>query len=234
MPFMRPFSLRRPSQFRPGGPPQLSSKRWARDYNEVKELGSRTSASRTAEQTLAARFWGEAPIQQIHGAFRKFITDHGLEVAEASRFMAMTTVVAADAGIACFDAKYRYAFWRPITAIRAGDTDGNRNTVADPDWLHLLPARPNHPEYPSFHSCVTPATGRVIANFLGTQRIDFTIPSLTGLGDRHYERVSDLQHEVTNARIWAGIHYRTSVEVGAELGTDVMHQVPAHHFHATE
>jgi hypothetical protein len=183
---------------------------------------------------LAARFWGEPPIQQIHGAFRKFIADRGLDVAEASRFMAMATVVAADASIACFDAKYHYTFWRPITAIRAGDTDGNRNTVADPNWLHLLPATPNHPEYPSFHSCVTPATGRVIANFLGTQRIDFTIPSLTGLGDRHYERVSDLQYEVTNARIWAGIHYRTSVEVGAELGTDVMHQVLAHHFHATE
>jgi VCPO second helical-bundle domain len=231
MPNMTPFSLRRPSQFRPGGPPRLSSGRWARDYNEVKEIGSRTSTTRTPEQTVAARFWGEPPIQQAHGSYRKFITDHGLDIVDASRFMAMTTVVAADALIACFDAKYHYAFWRPITAIRAGDTDGNPDTVADPSWLQLLPATPNHPEYPSAHSCLTPATGLVIARFLGTREIDFTIPSLTGLGDRHYDRVSDLEYEVTNARIWGGIHYRTSVEVGTELGKKVERQVLAHHFH---
>jgi hypothetical protein len=231
MPNMTPFSLRRPSQFRPGGPPRLSSRRWAREYNEVKEIGSRTSTTRTAEQTLAARFWGEPPIQQAHGSYRRFITDHGLDVGDASRFMAMTTVVGADALIACFDAKYHYAFWRPITAIRAGDTDGNPDTVGDPTWLHLLPATPNHPEYPSAHSCLTPATGRVIARFLGTQDIDLTIPSLTGLGDRHFDRVSDLEYEVTNARIWGGIHYRTSVEVGTEIGKKVEHQVLAHHFH---
>jgi hypothetical protein len=231
MPDMAPFSLRRPSQFRPGGPPRLSSRRWASDYNEVKEIGSRTSTTRTPEQTLAARFWGEPPIQQAHGSYRKFITDHRLDIADASRFMGMTTVVAADALIACFDAKYHYAFWRPITAIHAGDTDGNPDTVADPNWLHLLPATPNHPEYPSAHSCLTPATGRVIARFLGTQEIDFTIPSLTGLGDRHFDSVSDLDYEVTNARIWGGIHYRTSVEVGTEIGKKVVHQVLAHHFH---
>jgi hypothetical protein len=231
MPNMTPFSLRGPSQFRPPGPPRLSSRKWARDYNEVKEVGSRTSTTRTAEQTLAARFWGEPPIQQAHGSYRRFIADHGLDVVNASRFMAMTTVVAADALIACFDAKYHYAFWRPITAIRAGDTDGNPDTVADPTWLHLLPATPNHPEYPSAHSCLTPATGRVIARFLGTRDIDLTIPSLTGLGDRHFDRVSDLEYEVTNARIWGGIHYRTSVEVGTQIGNKVEHQVLAHHFH---
>jgi hypothetical protein len=231
MPNMTPFSLRRPSQFRPGGPPRLSSRRWARDYNEVKEIGSRTSTTRTPEQTLAARFWGEPPIQQVHGAFRKLIVDRGLDVVDASRFMAMTTVVEADALIACFDAKYHYAFWRPITAIRAGDTDGNPDTIADPNWLQLLPGTPNHPEYPSAHSCGTPSIGLVIAKFLGTRDIDFTIPSVTGLGDRHFDRVSDLEYEVTNARIWGGIHYRTSVEVGTEIGKKVEHQVLAHHFH---
>src|SRR5262245_43270673 len=208
MPNMTPLSLRRPSQFRPGGPPLLASRRWARDYNEVKEIGSQTSTTRTPEQTLAARFWGEPPIQQAHGSYRRFITDHGLDIVDASRFMGEITVVAADALIACFDAKYRYAFWRPITAIRAGDTDGNPDTVADPNWVQLLPGVPNHPEYPSAHSCLTPATGRVIAKFLGRRNIDFTIPSLTGLGDRHFDRVSDLDYEVTNARIWGGIHYR--------------------------
>ena len=231
LPAMRPFSLRTPSQFRPNGPPRLSSRRWARDYNEVKEIGSRTSTTRTAEQTLAARFWGEPPIQQAHGALRRFIEDRGLDVVDASRFMAMTTVVAADAFIACFDAKYHYVFWRPITAIRAGDTDGNPDTVADPNWLPLLPATPNHPEYPSAHSCVTGSTALAIARFLGTRRIDLTVPSLTGLGDRHFDTVSDLVYEVTNARVWGGIHYRTAVEDGTAIARKVAHQVLAHHFH---
>jgi hypothetical protein len=233
MPHMQPFSLRRPSQFRPDGPPRLSSRRWARDYNEVKEIGSRTSATRTPEQTLAARFWGEPPIQQIHAAFRRFILGHGLDVADASRFMAMNAVVEADALIACFDAKYHYAFWRPITAIHAGDTDGNPDTVADPSWLPLLPATPNHPEYPSAHSCATTGIGLTIARFLGTRDIELTVPSLTGLGDRHFDNVSDLEYEVTNARVWGGIHYRTAIEDGSQIGTKVAHQVLAHHFHRT-
>jgi hypothetical protein len=227
---MRPFSLDSADQFRPDGPPALDSKKWARDYNEVKEIGSSTSTTRTAEQTLAARFWGEAPVQQAHGSFRKFVLDHDLDVVNAARFMAMLSVVDADALIACFDAKYHYAFWRPITAIRAGDTDGNPATIGDPAWSTLLAATPNHPEYPSAHSCITPASGRVIARFLGTNKIDFTVPSLTGLGDRHFDRVRDLQYEVSNARIWGGIHYRTSVEDGIKIAKKTAHQVLAHHF----
>jgi hypothetical protein len=230
---MRPFSLDSPDQFRPGGPPPLSSMRWAEDYNEVKEIGSRTSTTRTPEQTLAARFWGEPPVVQAHASFRKFVLDHGLDIADASRFMAMVTVVRADAAIACFDAKYHYAFWRPITAIRAGDTDGNDATVADPTWLPLLPVTPNHPEYPSAHSCLTPSFARVVARFLGTNEIDYTVPSITGLGDRHFDTVRDLTYEVGNARIWGGIHYRTAIEDGVRLGMKVAHQVLAHHFHRT-
>lgn len=109
----------------------MSSKRWARDYSEVKEIGSRTSTTRTAEQTLAARFWAEPAVQQAHGALRKFVLDHQLGIVDAARFMAMISVVYADALIACFDAKYHYTFWRPITAIPAGDTDGNDATVGE-------------------------------------------------------------------------------------------------------
>ena len=227
---MRPFSLDSADQFRPGGPPALASKRWAREYNEVKEIGSSTSTTRTAEQTLAARFWAEPPVQQAHGSFRKFVLDHQLDIVDAARFMAMVSVTYADALIACFEAKYRYTFWRPITAIRAGDTDGNAATVGDPAWTPVLPGTPNHPEYPSAHSCVTPAAGRVIARFLGTKQIDFTIPSLTGLGDRHYDRASDLENEVGNARIWGGIHYRSAVEDGIAISKKVTNQVLAHHF----
>jgi VCPO second helical-bundle domain len=158
------------------------------------------------------------------------VLDHHLDILEAARFMAMNTVVRADAHIACYDAKYHYAFWRPITAIRAGDTDGNAATVGDPAWSTLLPATPNHPEYPSAHSCVTPAGAQAIAEFMGTNKIDFTVPSLTGLGDRHYDDVDALEREVTNARIWGGIHYRSAVEDGAKVAHKVAHDVLAHNF----
>jgi len=234
MQFMRPFSYDTPGQFRPAGPPALSSKSWARDYNEVKEIGSRTSTTRTADQTLAARFWAEPPVQQDHSSYRKFVVDHQLDVVEASRFMAMVSVASADAIIGCFEAKYHYAFWRPITAIRAGDTDGNDATVADPNWIHLLAATPNHPEYPSAHACATTAIATTLARYLGTDQIDFTVTSITGLGDRHFQKTKDLEYEAGYARIWGGIHYRTSIEDGTKLGMQTAHQLLAHHFHSTE
>ena len=229
---MRPFALQSPMQFRPAGPPALGSARWAQAYNEVKTIGSSTAPAsvRTADQTLAARFWGEPPVQQAHGAYRKFVLDHQLGIVDAARLMAMLGVNYADTLIACFDAKYHFKFWRPITAVRAGDTDGNAGTVGDAGWSPLLPATPNHPEYPSAHSCITPASGRVLARFLGTDKIDLTIPSLTGLGDRHYDRVSDLEYEVGNARIWGGIHYRFSIDDAIVIGTKTVNQMLAHHF----
>ena len=231
---MQPFSLASADRFRPGPPPKLASKKWAREYNEVKEIGASTSTTRSAEQTLAARFWAEPPVQQARGSFRRFVLDHHLDVVGAARFMAMISVTYADALIACFDAKYHYTFWRPITAIRAGDTDGNHATAGDPLWSPLLPATPNHPEYPSAHSCITPAGGRVVAKFLGTKQIDFTVPSLTGLGDRRFATVGDLQYEVGNARIWGGIHYRSAIEEGVLIGKKTVHQVLAHHFHRSK
>lgn len=228
---MTPFAVESADAFRPGGPPALGSKKWVRDYNEVKEIGSATSTTRTAEQTLAARFWAEPPVQQARGSFRLFLTEHGLDIVQAARFMAMVSVTYADAIIGCFDAKYAFAFWRPITAIRAGSTDGNDRTLADPAWAPVLPATPNHPEYPSAHSCITPVGGIVISRFLGTGQIDFTIPSLTGLGDRHYATTKDLTYDVSNARIWGGIHFRSAVEDGSKIAKKTANYVLAHHFH---
>jgi hypothetical protein len=225
LPGMRPFVLESADQFRPDGPPALNSRRWAREYDEVREIGSVTSTTRTPEQTVAARFWAESPVAQTHAALRRFIADRELDVYQAARFLAMSAVTVADAFIACFDAKYAYAFWRPVTAIRAGDTDGNDATVGDPTWSTLLAGTPNHPEYPSAHSCITPAGGVVAATFLGSSRIDYTVPSLTGLGDRTFKRVKDLTYEVGNARIWGGIHYRSAVEDGVELGLRVAQEV---------
>lgn len=224
-PAMTPFTLASADQFRPGPPPALGSATWVHDYDEVQQVGSATSTTRTADQTLAARFWAEAPVQQGRGALRRFVADHQLGIDDAARFMAMASVSYADAFVACFDAKWEYRFWRPITAVRAGDTDGNDNTVGDPAWAPLLAGTPNHPEYPSAHSCLTTAAGGAVAAFLGRDRIDFTVPSLTGLGDRWFKTVRDLEKEVGNARIWGGIHYRSSVDAGVTIGRQVVREV---------
>jgi hypothetical protein len=230
---MQPFALESADQFRPDGPPALGSRRWAREYNEAKQIGSATSTTRKDWQTAAALFWAEAPVQQAHLALRGVITQHQLNVVQAARMMAMASVAYADGIIACYDAKYTYEFWRPITAIRAGDTDGNHETVADPTWTPLLAVTPNHPEYPSAHSCVTPAGTRALAKFLGTRRIDLTMPSLTGLGARHFDTVGRVTREVGNARIWGGIHFRTAVRDGIRIARQTATEVLDDNFERT-
>jgi hypothetical protein len=233
LPLMEPFALESVDQFRPAGPPALDSRRWVKDYNEVKDIGSRTSTTRTADETKAALFWAEAPVQQSHGALRGVITQHGLDLEQAARMMAMVSVAFADGTIACFDAKYHYKFWRPVTAIRAGDTDANPATEADPAWESLLPATPNHPDYPSAHSCITPAGAAALAEFLGTRHIDLDVPSLSGLGTRHFDTVKDLAREVGNARVWGGIHFRTAVSDGIGLAARVADAVLDDNFERT-
>ena len=230
---MQPFALESADQFRPDGPPQLGSRRWARDYNEVKKIGSRTNSTRTDWQTTAAMFWAEPPVQQAHLALRGVIEQRKLNVIQAARMMAMVSTAYADGIIACFDAKDAYEFWRPITAIHNGDKDGNAATVVDPDWMHLLGTTPNHPEYPSAHSCITPAGGEALAEFLGTRRIDLTMPSLTGLGDRHFDTVRELTKEVGEARIWGGIHFRTAVEDGIRMARQTAAEVLDDNFERT-
>jgi hypothetical protein len=230
---MKPFALRTADQLRPDGPPALTSRRYAREYAEVQRLGSATSTVRTAEQTEAARFWGEAPAPQARGAFRAFVDERDLDLADAARFMAMMSISLADAFIACFDAKYHYTFWRPVTAIRAGDADGNRRTVGDPTWTPLL-ANPNHPEYPSAHSCLTPAAAVVLSRFLHSRRIDYTMPSIVFPDDptraRHFSTSRELKQEVANARVWGGIHFRSAVEDGANLAERAARYVLRHDF----
>ena len=196
---MQPFSLDSADQFRPGGPPALSSKKWAREYNEVKEIGSSTSATRTPEQTLAARFWAEPPVQQARGALRKLVLDRQLDVSDAARFMAMVSVTYADALIACFDAKYHYAFWRPITAIRAGRHgrqrgDRRRSNVVDSARRHA--ESPRVPERTLVRDAGRGARRREIPRHAGDRlhrpELDGlgrpSLPACTGSGVRGLER----------------------------------------------
>jgi hypothetical protein len=143
-------------------------------------------------------------------------------------------MTAADASIACFDSKYHYLFWRPYTAIRNADLDGNAATTADPAWTPLL-ATPNHPEYPSAHGCLTSAVTDVVAHVLGTDRIDVTLwgsnPGTTTLGTtQHFDTVQQIQSQVIDARTWAGLHLRSSTVAGEHLGNQLAGWIIARYF----
>jgi hypothetical protein len=220
---LRPFMLARPDQFRPGPPLKLTSKAWARDFHEVKVVGRVDSPDRTAEQTDIARFWSTNAIVQYNTAFAQLTQARGLDAVESARLFAMGNLVGADALIACFEAKYHYLFWRPQFAIPQGDTDPNPDTIGDPSWTPLL-ATPNHPEYPGAHGCLTAAEAEVFATFFHTKWIQIELTSTVANllhPTRHYETTSDLVQEMVNARVWGGIHYRQSVEVGVDLGQNV-------------
>jgi hypothetical protein len=224
--FMRPFMLESATQFRAGPPPSLSSNEWVKEFDEVQAYGSATSAVRSDEQTRVAQFWNANAINQSNQTLHDIATQHGFDLVDAARAFAMGNLTDSDAGIACFDSKYHYLFWRPVTAIRNADIDGNAGTVADPTWTPLL-VTPNHPEYPAAHGCLTAAEAEVYAELLGTHHIDVDIQGALGSTStalavtRHYSTVEELQKEIVNARIWAGLHYRGSADAGVALGRDV-------------
>lgn len=223
--FMKPFMLRRTSQFRSPPPPALTSARWTRDFNETKAYGSATSAVRSAEQTAVGYFWNANVINQVNQTIRDLAVKKHFDLVKAARALAMGDLVGTDALMACFDTKYHYLFWRPYTAIRNADIDGNPATVADPTWLPLL-GTPNHPEYAAAHGCFTGAEAEVYAAILHTRHIDLDIPgaqlgATTLTTSRHYEWTGDLLREIVNARIWAGVHYRNSGLAGVKIGRHV-------------
>ncbi|HEY7592892.1 MAG TPA: vanadium-dependent haloperoxidase [Actinophytocola sp.] len=217
---VRPFALRSAAQFRPGAPPSLNSRTWARAYDETRVLGSATSTARTAAQTETARFWSEPPYVQNQKTLRALTRDRGMSAARTAQLFALADSASADALIACWDAKYHYVFWRPFSAIPAGDTDGNPATRPDPAWTPLL-ATPNHPEYPSAHGCATSALFGVVAGLLGTHRIDVTLEAAVTGTSHHFATLEQLIREMGNARVWGGLHWRFSTETGVRLGEQV-------------
>ena len=229
---VRPFALKSPSQFRAEPPPELTSNKWTRDYNEVKSLGSASSTTRTAEQTDIGRFWSDQPILQWNRALRKISIDRRLSLSDNARFFAMLASASADAIIACWDSKYFYSFWRPVTAIRAGDTDGNQETEADSNWISLA-VTPNHPEYPAAHGCFSGASTHTLRSFFGTDSFDFTVDStVAGLTNpqRSFSSFSQALDEVLNARVYGGMHYRNSTNKGAKIGKQVSKFLTTHFF----
>jgi PAP2 superfamily len=234
-PFVRPFVLNSGSQFRPEAPPDLTSEEWARDYNEIKALGAAVGSSRTAEQTDIARFWSDNPPLQWNRAWRALSVENGLGLADNARYFALLAAASADALIACWDAKYYYNFWRPVTAIRAGDSDGNPETAPDPAWIGVV-VTPPHPEYPAAHGCFSGASTETLKDFFGTDdvsvRIDSMVPGLVNPA-RTYARLSDALTEVLEARIFGGMHYRNSTRIGANIGKQVSRFTTRHLFQQT-
>ena len=218
---VKPFGLKAGDQFRPGPPYSLTSVQWASDYNEVKRLGAMTGSQRTPEQTAIARFWEFGGPGTYMPVARAVVAAKRLGMLESARIYALVALTAADALIAVIDAKYTYNFWRPVTAIRNGDRDGNDATERDPAWEPLI-ATPMHPEYPCAHCVTQTAVATVLAAVFGDTVPTLTLSSPTAPGvTRSFTRLSDYAAEVTNARIYDGVHYRTSGNVGAAMGRQI-------------
>jgi hypothetical protein len=226
---MRPFGIESPSQFLPEPPPSLDSAEWVEDYNEVKRVGSINSVDRTPEQTTLARVFLDPGVTQLARSFRQLAVDRGLSLRDNARLFAILYVAQGDATIAGFNAKYHHGFWRPITAIRNGDTDGNPDTEADPTWTPLA-TTPNHPEYVSAHAFVEGAWTEVLREFFGTKKLDLTITSTTTGTSLSFSNTDDVNKAVTDARIFAGFHYRSSCVRGVVVGRQVAKYVARSHF----
>lgn len=215
----KPWLLKHADQFRPGPPPALSSARWERDYNEMKSLGRRDSQQRSTEQTDIARFWDYSLPAIYHGVVRSVALQPGRDVLANARLFALVAQSMDDALIAVMDAKYHHNFWRPVTAIRNGDLDGHDSTERDASWAPLIDT-PMHPEYPCAH-CILAGTVATVLNAEGRQgalpMLSTTSPTLPGVV-RRWNSPDDFMHEVAQARIHGGVHFRSSTEVGLAMG----------------
>jgi PAP2 superfamily len=221
-PRVKPFAMTSPSQFRPQPPVALTSAEWAADYNEIKLLGGKTSKERTARQTEDAKFWLITGPASYYPIVRQLIAAKKMELVDSARLMALVSTAVADSFIAVFDAKYHYEFWRPITAIRNGDSDDNPATELDATW-QPIDNTPMHPEYPCAHCISSAAVASVIETVLGNSDIpEVAMTSTTAPGVTHrWTNVWAYADEVSLARIYAGFHYRFSIRVGQDMGRQI-------------
>jgi hypothetical protein len=239
---MRPFTMKAAADFLPDGPTALNSEDWKRDYNLTRLYGGTDSAIRSAAETEIGVFYTEHTGKQYARMFNTLATTNNLGVEDSARMLAMLWTGYADAAIGCFNAKYKFGFWRPVTAIPIGaDTNGlaGSSTVLPPDptWAPAGGATPAHPEYPAAHGCVTGAVSTLIADFFGTTRVTLAIDSKAftdGLHQHTLRDTRDLMDEVFWARIYAGFHFYHSLEAGRQLGQSVAGQVFRNHFRQLE
>jgi hypothetical protein len=225
-----PFSLSTADQFRPLPPPALDSEQYALLYDEVKRIGALHSARRTHQQTVTAKFWSGDALASWNEIARNVVNarandrdgDNDLELWHSARLFALLDAAAADSFISGWEAKFHYLYWRPVTAIRHADTDGNAATTPDAEWLPLLPT-PAHPEYPSTHSILASASATVLQCALGRDAVPFAVSSdKVFFGrTRHFERFSQAANEIALSRLYAGAHFRLANTRGLEQGRKI-------------
>jgi hypothetical protein len=227
---------------RTDGPNALTTAAYADDFNEIKEIGSLYSTTRTPDQTEAAIFWQDNnPPALWNRVFRTLAASQNLDIVANARLFAMENLAAADALVGCWNDKYYWQFWRPITAILEADTDGNPDTEADSTWLPLFdPATsvcnlprlvtPPFPDHPAGHACVSSAIVHTLQNFFDTDKIAFSAFSNKSCTTRSFDRFKDALKEIIDARVWGGIHFRTADTQGAVLGKKVAHYLEKHYF----
>ena len=220
-PALTPWVMGTGSQFRPGPPPALGSETWTRDLNEIREIGSRNSSKRTAEQTNIGRFWFQTGPRTYNPIVKQIAMARKMDVVDCARLFALSSIAGVDAFIAVFDAKYTYNLWRPVTAIRNADLTSNAATPREESWTPLG-VTPMHPEYPCAHCIVAAAIATVLQAVAGDEvdAISLTSPTAPGV-TRKWTRLQDYSDEVSNARVYAGFHYRFSTEVGKDMGKKI-------------
>jgi hypothetical protein len=228
LPLVRPFTYNSPADYRPGGPLELSSKQYARDVAEVQAVGRVNSTIRTAAQTETVRFFTDQTFVQYSRALRGLVNAQGLDLRESARLLGYVHVSAGDTMIACWEAKYHYYFWRPNHAIQRADTDGNPATTPEPGWLPLITG--NHPEYPSGHACFTAAVTESLRNYFRTKHVPLEISSTVVGTTRTYGNLEELVTDVENARVWGGLHYRTTMTQSDKHFTRIARDIGRRHF----
>jgi hypothetical protein len=236
--FVRPWTMSSADQFRPGGPLLLTSLEYADDWIETRDWGASTGSRRSSYDDDTARFWAGENFSMFRSTLWNAATDYGLDVVQTARLFAMGFTAGSDGGIGCFDAKYYYMSWRPRSAIRRADTDGNPLTEpADPTWTPYL-ATPNHPEYPAQHTCVSYARFDTMRAFFGGDvpiRIETINPPapMVSPSIRTYDKFNDIEKEIVDARVFGGMHFRHSDMNGAQLGRKVAKNLVNNFFRPT-
>jgi hypothetical protein len=213
-----PFTLKNIQEFRLPGPPALASARYARDFNEVKALGGKKSTQRTAEQTAIALLWEPTSPITYNAMLRAMPELKKKTIVEQAYVFALMNMAGSDALLVGWGAKYQFLFWRPETAIRNADADGNDATAADGAWESLRSPYPAHPEYPSGHALFTGAVETILRTFFGTDRITVTVTNPDAKITRTFASFSEIAKSIEDARVWAGIHFRSSDIDGTDLG----------------
>ena len=230
-----PFVLDSPSQFRTRGPLPVTSRAYAREYKEVKNLGA-VGSPRTPRQEAVAQFYVVNSHELPNRTMRTIAEDEGLTLVEQARLFAMLNIAAADSLINCWNDKAFFSFWRPITAIREGANDDNRRTVRDATWTPLV-VTPPYPDHSSGYNCVISGTMYAAKAFFGRDRMDFDVVKVVpGVPDltRHYRRYTDVVDDTMDARVWQGIHFRAADVQGARIGRNVARWMNTHFFHPTD